>query len=145
MAEKTNINITLDEENKDWLDRNTDNRSGFINKLVSAAREQGGLRSEVHTQFKINELEIDAEAYRKKLEATEEIIKEMKASQTTADERWQQTYEQAFDILHEKIDIHPPELDIEPDYQQALEYWAEELDMEPEALEAQIRDDLETN
>lgn len=147
MANKDTVStsVSLTEENRRWLDDYTDNRSSFINDLIEDFRNFGNSTHNAVIHQQIVELEHKQEMHEDMANATDDILDDLRDNIHTEEDIWRETYEEAYNILHEKVALHPPDLDAEPDYQHALEYWAGELDMEPAELEGQIRDDLKTD
>ena len=139
-GEKKRVTVTLSEENVDWLDEKYNNRSGFIDDMLTQYRtgdiqtEQGlhELRAEqlleeaLDLESEKNQLERKAERKRKKAERYLE-------QSETAEEQTEAELAEAREALEEAgVNITPTN--------PAVENWAEKLGMTPVELVEKLED-----
>lgn len=80
----TVVTVNLDDGNVEWLDAETDNRSAFVNKLITKAREGSGEIDEAVAQFQREKLRRDREALKVQIEGIEEQLEAIDDRMETA-------------------------------------------------------------
>jgi len=116
---KENISATVDPENAEFLAQEHINTSGLINKLVTQYRT-GGAAEDVIREFRIEQLEDDADDAEKKAERKRRRAAELKAAMSETKERKRNSIlESAGDIPaspeHPWVRDHADELDMTPE------------------------------
>ena len=124
---KENISATVDPENAEFLAQEHINRSGLINKLVTQYRT-GGATEDVIREFRIEQLEDDADDAEKKAERKRRRAAELKAAMTETEDRERE------DILDAAADIPAS-----PENAWVVEH-ADDVDMTPEEFAREIAD-----
>jgi len=121
----TVVTVNLDDQNVEWLDAETDNRSAFVNKLVTKAREGSGEIDEAVAQFQREKLRRDREALEVKIEGIEKQLETIDNRVEAAEGRKEASLEATIDAL-EKTPRDPTN--------SAVQAHAERLGMSPQAL-----------
>lgn len=121
----TVVTVNLDDGNVEWLDAETDNRSAFVNKLVTKAREGSGEIDEAVAQFQREKLRRDRAALEVQIEGIEEQLE-------TIDNRMEATAGQKEASLEATIEelSDTPRDETNP----AIQNHAQKLNMSPDAL-----------
>jgi len=123
------IAITLDPENVEWLDEHCDNRSGFINDLLSRARNNEDAIEHVVARYRKEQLRAEKATLEARMEGINEQLDEL-------DERIDVTEDQEAAKLDEAMDAldgAPPDPS-----NPAVQNWSEKLDMSPQQLAEQL-------
>jgi len=119
------ITITVSEENLSWLDANYNNRSGYIDDLLTNAREGNGEVSQAIRQYQIEQLESEISGMKAQVETKASRLESLKAEQQSQKQEQQRKLEDAKETLGGK--------NLPPD-NPAVKKWAEKCDMTPEEL-----------
>lgn len=125
MSDKTSTSVSLTAENREYLDREVNNRSAFINDLIQAHRQGKSDIDEAIARYRQEQLESElrkVESRRRELEDELDVIQK----QVTAEqERKQELLEEAREALEDT-----PR---DPD-NPAIQNWADDLDVTPDEL-----------
>jgi len=124
---KERISATVDPENAEFLDQEHINTSGLINKLVEQYRT-GGAADDVIRDFRIEQLEDEADDAEKKAERKRRRVAELKAAKSETEERERDS------ILEAAADIPAS-----PEHPWVIEH-ADELDMTMDELKEEIKE-----
>jgi hypothetical protein len=124
MTDKTPTSVNLTNENLEYLDSETDNRSAFINRLIREYRE-GGSTDAMMQRYRLELLSTERGLARKRMESLQEQIDEIQSAMETAEER----REREFTETAERMDGIPADPS-----NPAVQTQAENLDMEPSAF-----------
>jgi len=119
------ISVTLSEENIAWLDANYNNRSGYLDDLLTQAREGTGEIDEAIKRFQIEQLKADIAGAKSQLETKEARLNSLQAELESKEQEKERELEKAKDIL-EGANLTPDN--------PAVEKWADKVDMTPEQL-----------
>lgn len=121
----TVVTVNLDDVNVEWLDAETDNRSAFVNRLITTAREGSGEIDQAVAQFQREKLRRDREALEVKIEGIDKQL-------STIDNRMEANAGQNQASLEAAIDdlSDTPRDPTNP----AIQNHAQKLNMSPHAL-----------
>lgn len=124
MSDTQRITIVVSKDNVDWLDANYNNRSAFIDDLITDYRESAGQADNVVAQFRKRQIDAQISSLKSQLEAARDERQEIADSVTTKKERQREVAEEAVS-----------ELGLAPSVghdNAAVENWADKAGMEPE-------------
>jgi len=125
MSDKVRTSVSLTEENKAYLDSETNNRSAFINDLIDAHRKGKSDMDEVIARYRREQLKAER---RKAKNTVERVDSELE----TIDKQLEQKQAERESELDEARDVLT---DVPNDPENpAIQNWAEDLDMTPEEL-----------
>lgn len=141
---KTSTSFNLTDENHEWLERQTDNRSAFLNDLLERARETG-LTSDLVLRHQITELELELEMHEKKADATRNLIEDLEENVESKERKKEDLYQEAYNHLHEYVSDHDPDEPRLYEFERYLKHYGQKLGLTMDELEAKIRDDLNTS
>lgn len=125
------ISVTMSEENVAWLDANYNNRSGYIDDLVTQAREGSGKVDEAIRQYQIQQLQAQVSGMQSELESKKARLNTLLEEQESEQAEKERLLEQAHEAL-EGIRLSPDN--------PAVKNWAEKVDMTPEELIEEIQE-----
>jgi len=129
MSDKVRTSVSLTEENKAYLDSETNNRSAFINDLIDAHRKGKSDMDEVIARYRREQLK----AERRKAKNT---VERVDAELETIDKQLEQKQAERESELDEARDVLT---DVPNDPENpAIQNWAEDLDMTPEELISEL-------
>jgi len=95
----TVVTVNLDEENVEWLDAETDNRSAFVNRLVTKAKEGSGEIDEAVAQFQREKLRRDREALQVQIEGIDKQLETIHERMEAAEGQKQASLESSIEAL----------------------------------------------
>lgn len=95
----TVVTVNLDEENVEWLDAETDNRSAFVNRLVTKAKEGSGEIDEAVAQFQREKLRRDREALEVQIEGIDKQLETIHKRMEAAEGQKEASLEASIDDL----------------------------------------------
>lgn len=121
----TVVTVNLDDVNVEWLDAETDNRSAFVNKLVTKAREGSGEVDEAVAQFQREKLRRDREALEVQIEGIDKQLETIQKRMEAAEGQKEASLEASIEDLE-----GTPRDPTNP----AIQTHAERLNMSPAAL-----------
>jgi len=125
MSDKVRTSVSLTEENKAYLDSETNNRSAFINDLIDAHRKGKSDMDEVIARYRREQLKAER---RKAKNTVERVDSELE----TIDKQLEQKQAERESELDEARNVLA---DVPNDPENpAIQNWAEDLDMTPEEL-----------
>jgi len=125
MSEKVRTSVSLTQENKAYLDSETNNRSAFINDLIDAHRKGKSDMDEVVARYRREQLE----AERRKAQNT---VERVESELETIDKQLAEKQAEKEDALDEAREVLA---DVPKDPENpAIQNWADDLDMTPEEL-----------
>jgi len=118
----TVVTVNLDEANVEWLDSETDNRSAFVNKLITRAREGGDEIDRVVAQYQREQLERERAKLEVQLESVHEQIEAVNNRVEVSESQRAASLEQSLEDLSETprdptnpaIQKHARELNMSP-------------------------------
>lgn len=125
MSEKVRTSVSLTQENKAYLDSETNNRSAFINDLIDAHRKGKSDMDEVVARYRREQLE----AERRKAQNT---VERVESELETIDKQLAEKQAEKEDALDEAREVLA-DVPKEPE-NPAIQNWADDLDMTPEEL-----------
>jgi len=129
MSDKVRTSVSLTEENKAYLDSETNNRSAFINDLIDAHRKGKSDMDEVIARYRREQLKAER---RKAKNTVERVDSELE----TIDKQLEQKQAERESELDEARDVLT---DVPNDPENpAIQNWAEDLDMTPEELISEL-------
>lgn len=131
MSDKVRKTFSLDAQNADYLDRETNNKSGFINDLIEAHR-QGA--SEVETavaRHREEQLQSELRQVKSRENSIKSQLETVQKRLSTEEERREEKMEEARNAL----ETVPMEVD-----NPAVENWARKLKMTPAELIEEVED-----
>lgn len=132
MSENSRITISVSEENIAWLDANYNNRSGYIDDLLTQAREGGGKVDEAIRDYQIQQLSAEVNGMESELETKKARLEALQAEQRSEMAEKQRKLEDAKESLDGARLV--------PD-NPAVQNWAEKVDMTPEELIEEVNDE----
>lgn len=97
--EKERIGITVSTENLEWLDENYNNRSGYIDDLLTQARMNGGDIDSILRKQEKRKLQREMQNHRSQLELLEQQIEDLEE----ADSMEEHEYDRSLDDLLETL------------------------------------------
>jgi len=134
MSDKVSTSITLEPKNREYLDREVNNRSAFINDLIEAHRQGKSEIDEAIARYRREQLQSElntVESRKEQIENELEIInKQVQKEEARKQEMLAEAKQKLSDIPHS------------PD-NPAVENWADKLDMTPDELIQELGDDNE--
>lgn len=134
MSDKVSTSITLEAENREYLDREVNNRSAFINDLIEAHRQGKSDIDEAIARYRRQQLQSELNTVESR---KEEIENELDLINKQVQKEEARKQEMLAEAKHKLSDIpHSPD-------NPAVENWAEKLDMTPEELIEELGDDDE--
>jgi DNA anti-recombination protein RmuC len=125
MTEKVSTSISLTAKNRDYLDREVNNRSGFINDLIDAHREGKSEMDEAIARFRREQLEQELNSVTRREDEIRNELETLNEQITQEQQRKQEKLEDAKEAIggmHLTAD-NP-----------AVKNWAENVGMSPEEL-----------
>jgi len=129
MSDKVRTSVSLTEENKAYLDSETNNRSAFINDLIDAHRKGKSDMDEVIARYRREQLKAER---RKAKNTVERVDSELE----TIDKQLEQKQAERESELDEARDVLT---DVPNDPENpAIQNWADDLDMTPEELISEL-------
>lgn len=134
MSEKDKITVSLTPENVEWIDANHNNRSAFIDDLITDYREGTSQADDVVAQYRLRQLEAEQASLKKQLEVIEEQKEAVAETVTTKEQRREQQFDEAAEKLHE----HQLEED-----NPGVNHLADEIGVETETLIAEVKKRLD--
>lgn len=99
MTDTQRITITVSTDNLNWLDANYNNRSAFIDDLLTDYRESGGQTENVVAEFRKRQIEAEIASLKSQLESAREQREAIADSVTTHEERQREIAREAVDQL----------------------------------------------
>jgi len=119
------VSVTLDPQNVEWLDEHCDNRSAFINKLLTRSRNNEDAIEHVVARYRIEQLKRERATLESQMDGIDEQIKELEDRETRTEEKREVRLDEAKQNL----------TDVPPDpTNPAVQTWADKLDMSPQGL-----------
>lgn len=131
---KDRFSISMDEENVEWIDANYNNRSAFLNDLVTDFREGTSSAEDVVAQYRLQQMNAEIASLESQLETLQDQKEAIQDTVTTREERREETLEDAVNALE-----HTPLEEENP----AVQNWAEEVGMDEAELIETVRGRLE--
>jgi predicted nucleic acid-binding Zn-ribbon protein len=125
------ITITVSEENLSWLDANYNNRSGYINDLLTKAKEGSGQVDDAIRRYQIQQLKSEITGMETEIQTKKQRL------ETLENERENEIKEQERLLEEAKSSLDGTELVSE---NPAVQTWAEKVGMTPEELIEEVRD-----
>jgi len=125
MSEKEPRSINFTKENLEYIDRNCNNRSGFVNDLVEAHRQGTSDMKEAVARFRAEQLRSQKADLKGRLGSIESELEKVEDNLTKAREQNKVKLSEAKQALSET----PKDTD-----NPAIQHWADELNMTPEDL-----------
>jgi len=126
---KVRVTLSLSEENVEWLDAVSNNRSGYVDEMLTEGRSGEYDTRSILAEFEMSKLDAEENALRTKLQAVRNTKEELESAE---EEHKRETWERAVQ------NITPPKMksvDTEswtPDpSDDAVEHFAAELEIEP--------------
>ncbi len=137
-GEKERVAVTLSPENVEWLDERYNNRSAFIDDLLTQAKDGNGRADEAVRELRIQQLEEEADDLEAKAESLKRQAERKRAKAEQLREENKVANKQATAKLEEARDAlqHTP---LEPD-NPAVEKWATDLGITPGELIEKLQD-----
>jgi ABC-type Zn uptake system ZnuABC Zn-binding protein ZnuA len=126
MSDTARVTIAVSQDNVDWIDANYNNRSAFIDELITDYRESAGQTENVVAQFRKRQIEAEIASLESQLESAIQQRQEIEAAVTTEEEHKQEVVEEAVE-----------ELGFDPSVgydNAAAKNWAEKAGMDVEAF-----------
>jgi hypothetical protein len=127
---KQRVTLTLEEENVEWMDSVCNNRSAYVNDIITEARRGDYNTTDILTAFERKKLDVEQKQLEAKLEAVQEAKKEF---QTKEEQQAQETWKRALQRIERptlrSIDTDDWRPDTESD---VVRHFADELGMTPE-------------
>lgn len=123
--DRVKISVSVSKQNVTWLDANYNNRSAYINDLLTEAREGDGQVKAAIREYQIQQLEEEVAGMESRLESKTDRLENLKAQQESEAEKRERILEDAKEALDGA--------NLVPD-NPAVKNWAEKLDMMPEEL-----------
>lgn len=125
MSDKVSTSVTLTTENREYLDREVNNRSAFINDLIEAHRNGKSDMEEAIARHRREQLLSELNRVESREEQIKDELEHIQMRISEEQERKAEQLEKAKDAL--------AEVPKEPD-NPAIENWADKLDMTPREL-----------
>jgi len=119
MARKS-TSVNLEEDHVEWMDRENKNRSEFINELIQAYRDGGGMIETAMNEKRRRELDTEIRALRNKLELKEEEREELDGDYTSDGK----AVDAVLDKAEEQLSEHQLHENSSP-----IEFWADKAEM----------------
>jgi hypothetical protein len=125
VSEKVRITVTVEPVNADYLDRETNNRSAFINELIEAHRKGVEGTDDAIARYRKEQIESELQQVESREETLRSQLESVEKQLTSRKEHREEQLSEARDVL----------ADVPPDPENAaVENWARKLDMAPEEL-----------
>lgn len=131
VSEKARFSVSVDPENKEWIDQTQQNRSTFINELITAARTNGCNSESVIRDYRLQQLRSDLERRRAEIDSIQSEIESLQAIQEREEQQKQTELENAEEAL--------ADVPLKPDNPAVLN-WAEKLELAPDELIQELED-----
>lgn len=125
MSEKVPTSVTLTQENLAYLDREVNNRSGFINDLIEAHRTGSSDMEEAIARHRREQLESELRTVELREETIRDELEHVREIITVEEERVESTLEEARETLADAP--RDPE-------NPAIKQWAKKVNMRPAEL-----------
>jgi len=123
------VAVTLDPANVEWLDQHCDNRSAFINDLLTRARNNEDAIDRVVARYRIEQLKREKATHEAQIEGIEQQLDELEDRKARGEEKREVRLEEAKQNL----------TDVPPDpTNPAVQTWADKLDMSPQGLAEEL-------
>jgi len=119
------VGITLDPANVEWLDQHCDNRSAFINDLLTRARNNEDAIDRVVARYRIEQLKREKATLESQMEGIDEQLEELQERAVRGEEKREVRFEEAKQNLSD-VPADPTN--------PAVQTQAEKLDMSPQEL-----------
>lgn len=123
--------VNLEEEHREWMDRENLNRSDFINHLIDAYRGGSGVVETTMNHYRKREIQTEMQSLERKLEILEEEYEELDRDLTSTGEAKAVVLDQAADTLSS----HQLHADSNP-----VEFWANKAEMDKEEFLSEMED-----
>lgn len=128
--EKQRTTLTLTQENVEWLDTVCNNRSAYVDDILTEARKGDYSATDILTAFERKKLDIEEQQLKAKLDAVKDAKQEF---ETQEEQQTREAWERALS------QITPPQLrtvdtgEWKPDpTDKAVKHYADELGISPE-------------
>lgn len=105
--EKERIGITVSAENLEWLDEEYNNRSGFIDDLLTKARMNGGDIDSALRQQEKRKLEREMQNHRNQLELLQEQMEQLDQADTMEEHEYDRSLDDLLDTLRKGGKVWP--------------------------------------
>jgi len=125
MGEKKTTSVNLDVENYEYLQRETNNTSAFINDLIEAHRQGKSDMNEAIARHRKEQLESELRQIQSKEASIQSEIKSIESTLSTKEQRREEKLAEARDTLKD--------VPKDPD-NRAIKNWADKVDLTPEEL-----------
>jgi len=126
---KKRISGTIDQANFEWLEAHTDNKSAFINDLLTRARQNEDAIDHIVARYRKEQLRAELATVEARKEGIEEQLAELSEMQRRRNNREEAEFDQALEAL-EGV---PPEPS-----NPAVQNWAKKLDTTPQAVAEEL-------
>lgn len=123
------IAVTLEPANVEWLDAHCDNRSAFINNLITRARNNEETIDQVVARYRMEQLKRERATLESKQEAIDEQLAELEDRMERSEDQREVKLEEAKQRL-EGVPADPTNT--------AVQHWSEKLDMSPNELASEL-------
>ena len=123
------ISVTVDPENAAWLDEHCDNRSAFINDLLTRARNNEDAIDRVVARYRIEQLKREKATHQSQIEGIDEQLAELQDKVDRDEEKREVRLEEAKANLDD-VPADPTN--------PAVQTWSEKLDMSPQELVSEL-------
>lgn len=127
---KVRVTLTLEEENVDWMDDVCNNRSAYVDDILTEARKGGYDTQDILTAFERKKLDVEEQQLEAKLQAVKDTKEEFESKE---DRQRRETWERALQ------NITPPKMrSVDTDTWQpdpmdtSVQHFAQELAVTPE-------------
>lgn len=123
------IAVTVDPENVEWLDEHCDNRSAFINDLLTRARNNEDAIDRVVARYRIEQLKREKATLESQMDGIDEQLAELEDKVDRTEEK----REVRLDEAKANLDDVPAD-----PTNPAVQTWSEKLDMSPQELVSEL-------
>lgn len=132
MSEKVRITVTVEPVNAEYLDRETNNRSAFINELIEAHRKGVDGTEDAVARYRKEQIESELQQVQSREETLRTQLESIENRLKTEQEHREEQLDEAAEVLADvPADPENP----------AVKNWARKLSMKPEELLEAIADD----
>lgn len=131
MSDKVSTSVTLEPENREYLDREVNNRSAFINDLIEAHRKGKSEMEEAIARHRKQQLKSELRSVESREEQITNELEHINQKIASEEERKERLWKEAIDALEG--------VPMEPD-NPAVQNWAGKLDMTPAELIEEIEE-----
>ncbi len=105
--EKERIGITVSKENLEWLDENYNNRSGYIDDLLTQARMNGGDIDSILRKQEKRKLQREMQNHRSQLELLEQQLEDLEEADSMEQHEYDRSLEDLLDTLRKGGKVWP--------------------------------------